>query len=89
MDLGGRNVGVVFGVMNMSGNLGATLLPLAVAELVAWTSWNHALLFVAALYAGAAICWGLLGSQMMRPVRPVAQPPKEMLPGDTSIMNTP
>jgi MFS family permease len=60
IDLAGRRVATVFSIMNMAGNLGAYLLPLAVVPLVDWSSWNEVLLLLAALYAGAAVCWLLL-----------------------------
>lgn len=60
IDLGGRHVATVFSTMNMSGNLGAFLLPLVVVELVDWYSWNEALLLLALLYFAAALCWTLV-----------------------------
>jgi sugar phosphate permease len=58
---GGKRVATVFATMNMSGNLGATLFPLAVAWLVATTgTWNSALALYVALFGIAALCWVIL-----------------------------
>jgi nitrate/nitrite transporter NarK len=47
--------------MNMSGNVGAGLFPLAVGWVVAETgNWEYALFLVAGLFAAAAVCWALL-----------------------------
>jgi MFS family permease len=59
--MGGRRVAVVFATMNMSGNVGAALFPLAVGWIVAETgNWNLALLLFASLFALDAVCWALL-----------------------------
>ena len=47
-------------IMNTAGNIGATLVPVAVGAFARWAGWNEALLFVAALYFAAAICWAIL-----------------------------
>jgi MFS family permease len=60
IDLGGRHIATVFSTMNMSGNFGAFLLPLAVAKLVDYYSWNEALLLLVGLYVAAAACWALV-----------------------------
>lgn len=86
IDLGGKHVATVFSLMNMAGNIGASLLPLAVNYFEDWvknlklsqpgyypgfddwldhftlipSGWNEVLLFLAALYALAALCWLLL-----------------------------
>jgi hypothetical protein len=58
---GGKRVATVFATMNMSGNLGATLFPTAVASLVTATgNWNHALLLYATMFGSAAVCWAVL-----------------------------
>jgi MFS family permease len=55
---GGKQVASVFAAMNMSGNLGAGLFPLAVGWIVAVTAnWNLALLVFAALFALSGVCW--------------------------------
>jgi nitrate/nitrite transporter NarK len=55
---GGRHVATVFATMNMSGNLGATVFPVAVAAIVEGTgNWNYALLLFVAMFGVAAVCW--------------------------------
>lgn len=55
---GGRRVATVFATMNMSGNLGATVFPVAVGAIVTATgNWNHALLLFVALFGASAVCW--------------------------------
>ncbi len=63
IDQGGRHVATVFSIMNTAGNVGATFLPVVLGAFVRWTSWDDALLFVACLYVGAALCWALLQAQ--------------------------
>lgn len=59
--MGGTRVAVVFATMNMSGNVGAALFPLAVGWIVEATgNWNLALLLFASLFALDAVCWALL-----------------------------
>ncbi|MEY4940488.1 MAG: putative sulfoacetate transporter SauU [Verrucomicrobiota bacterium] len=61
MSMGGAHVATVMSMMNMSGNLGAALFPLAVPWLLAATgSWNAVLLGFSGLYVAAAVCWSLL-----------------------------
>jgi nitrate/nitrite transporter NarK len=58
---GGRHVATVFATMNMSGNLGATVFPIAVGAIVAATrNWNYALLLFVLLFGTAAVCWVVL-----------------------------
>jgi nitrate/nitrite transporter NarK len=58
---GGKRVATVFATMNMSGNLGATVFPVAVASIVTATgNWNYALLLFVALFGIAAVCWIVL-----------------------------
>ncbi|MBN9121629.1 MAG: MFS transporter [Planctomycetes bacterium] len=58
---GGRHVATVFATMNMSGNLGATAFPVAVASIVTATgNWNYALLLFVSLFGTAAVCWVVL-----------------------------
>lgn len=54
---GGRHLSTVFSTMNMSGNLGAMIMPWLVPELVERTGWNMALGLFAGLFAVAALCW--------------------------------
>jgi sugar phosphate permease len=61
MDLGGRRVATVFSTMNMCGNLGAALFPLAIGWLVQRTgNWDLVLFIFAGIFALAAVCWLLL-----------------------------
>lgn len=61
MSISGEHVATVGGTMNMCGNLGAALFPLAVPWLLRVTgSWNAVLLGFGALYVAAAACWWLL-----------------------------
>ncbi len=61
MSYGGSRVATVFATMNMSGNLGATVFPVAVTGLVAGTgSWDVALLLFVVLFGLAALCWVVL-----------------------------
>jgi len=58
IDMGGEHVPTVNSVMNMCGNIGAMLFPLAVPWLLRETgSWNAVLLSFGALYIAAALCW--------------------------------
>jgi sugar phosphate permease len=57
MDMSGRNLGIIFGAMNMAGNLGSwafvTFLPLVVR----YRGWDAALLVFAAMPVVAILCW--------------------------------
>jgi ACS family glucarate transporter-like MFS transporter len=57
IDLGGRHVAPVFSTMNMSGNVGAILFPLAVPYLVDAVGWDAVLLLFAGLHVLAGLCW--------------------------------
>jgi sugar phosphate permease len=61
LDFGGRRVGMVISVMNMCGNVGAGLFPLAVGHLVARTGrWDLVLPLFAAIFFIDGVCWALL-----------------------------
>lgn len=61
MSISGEHVATVGGTMNMCGNLGAALFPLAVPWLLRVTgSWTAVLLGFGALYVIAAACWWLM-----------------------------
>lgn len=61
MNMGGHHVAPVMSMMNMSGNLGAALFPLAVPWLQSATgSWDAVLLGFAGLYVAGALCWAML-----------------------------
>ena len=58
IDLGGKHVPQVFGLMNMMGNLAAAACPILVAELFDKTAdWTLVLLVFAAIYLLGAISW--------------------------------
>jgi len=59
MDIGGRYAGSLSGTMNMMGQAGGTLCPIAIAYLLKLTSdnWNAAFWAAAAAYAIGAVCW--------------------------------
>lgn len=76
MDMGGRHVASLFSTMNMIGNFGAGLSPLLVPRFKTWVeatpsllslcdgnSWNAVLPMFAAMYFGAALCWGCLSTR--------------------------
>ena len=61
IDMGGEHVPTVNSVMNMTGNFGAMLFPLAVPLLLGKEqNWNVVLVTFGALYLGSALCWWLL-----------------------------
>ncbi|MBX3413048.1 MAG: MFS transporter [Pirellulales bacterium] len=61
IDMGGRHVAAVFSTMNMSGSLGALVLPLVVPLVVDWSGgWHLVLPLFAGLYLAAGLCWLLL-----------------------------
>jgi ACS family glucarate transporter-like MFS transporter len=61
IDMGGRHVAPVFSVMNMAGNIGATVFPMVVPWFVRTTgSWDFMLLLFAGIHAAAAFCWLML-----------------------------
>jgi MFS family permease len=59
MDIGGRYAGSLSGTMNMIGQAGGTLCPIAVAYILKHTdgNWNVAFWAAAAAYAVGAVCW--------------------------------
>ena len=59
--MGGKQVATVFATMNMCGNIGGALFPMAVGWIVKLTgNWNLALLLYACLFAADAVCWAFL-----------------------------
>ncbi len=61
IDMGEKHVATVFSVMNMAGNVGAALFPLAVGYLVDATGrWDVVLPLVAGIYVAGGVCWLLL-----------------------------
>jgi MFS family permease len=58
---GGKRVATVFATMNMSGNLGASMFPIAVGWIVKETgNWNYVLLLFSGMFAAGAVCWAIL-----------------------------
>jgi len=59
MDIGGRYSGTVSGTMNMVGNIGGALSPLAIGYILTFTSNNWALTFYvsSAIYLLGGLCW--------------------------------
>jgi len=58
IDIGGRHVPQVFGIMNMSGNFAAAACPILVGALFEWTAaWHLVLLMFAGVYLAGAISW--------------------------------
>lgn len=61
IEYGGKNVATVFSTMNMCGNIGAGLFPLAAGWLVhAFGMWDPVLFLFAGIFAVDAVCWALL-----------------------------
>jgi sugar phosphate permease len=58
LDMGGRNLGVVFGLMNMAGNFGAWAFTGLVPRLNAWTGdWSATLALFAVMHVAALAFW--------------------------------
>ncbi|HEY7155805.1 MAG TPA: MFS transporter [Gemmataceae bacterium] len=60
MDMGGRNLPVIFATMNMAGNLGSWAFTKYIPRVVTWRGWEAALLVFAAMHVVAIVCWLLL-----------------------------
>lgn len=61
---GGDQVATVFSIMNMCGNIGSALFPLAAGQLVKRTGdWNLMLFLFAGIMAIDAVCWAFLNPQ--------------------------
>jgi sugar phosphate permease len=60
MDMGGRNLGVIFATMNMAGNLGSWAFTTYIPAVVKWRGWDAALFVFAAMHVVAIGCWLLL-----------------------------
>jgi ACS family glucarate transporter-like MFS transporter len=57
MDMGGRNLAVIFATMNMAGNLGAAAFTTFISPIAEWGGWNAALFVFAAMHVVALLCW--------------------------------
>jgi nitrate/nitrite transporter NarK len=63
MDVGGRFAGTFSGSMNMMGNLGGFVAPIATGYILDWTgSWNLAFYISSAVYLAGAASWLMLDS---------------------------
>jgi MFS transporter, ACS family, glucarate transporter len=62
MDVGGKHAGSLSGAMNMSGNIGGAMCPLAIGYILRWTghNWNMTFYVSAAIYLGGILCWKFL-----------------------------
>jgi sugar phosphate permease len=74
MDMGGRNLGVIFGTMNMAGNLGAWAFTKFIPRVVTWRGWDAALLVFAVMHVVAILCWLVLNPNGIIGERPDAAP---------------
>jgi MFS family permease len=65
MDIGGRNSGTVSGAMNMLGNIGGALSPLAIGYILTFTNNNWTVTFYvsSAIYLLGAVCWLFIDAQ--------------------------
>ncbi len=70
MDIGGKHAGSLSGAMNMSGNIGGALSPLAIGYILKWTdnNWNLTFYVSALIYLGGILCWKFLD-----PVKPLEE----------------
>jgi MFS transporter, ACS family, glucarate transporter len=72
MDVGGRFAGTFSGSMNMMGNLGGFVAPIATGYILDLTgSWDLAVHISVAVYLAGAVCWLLLD-----PVTPLDRGPE-------------
>ena len=62
MDMGGRNLGVIFATMNMAGNLGSWAFTTFFPRVAAWQGWDGALLVFVGMQIVAIVCLLLLNS---------------------------
>jgi MFS family permease len=78
IDIGGKNLAVVFGMMNMIGNLGATAFVSSVMTLVHLGGWELALGVWLLLPVAAFLCWLFIDPDVVigepAPARPPEQP---------------
>jgi MFS family permease len=70
MDVGGRYVGTLSGMMNMVGNIGGFLSPIVLGYIVGRTGdWNLTFYVTAGVYVIGALCWWFID-----PVTPLDEP---------------
>jgi MFS family permease len=69
MDVGGKYAGSLAGAMNMLGNMGGAISPLAIGYILTWSgnNWNLTFYLSAAVYLMGIVCWRFLD-----PVTPLA-----------------
>jgi MFS family permease len=62
MDIGGKHAGSLSGAMNMCGNFGGALCPVAIGYILKWThqDWNLTFYVSAAVYLLGIVCWRFL-----------------------------
>ena len=73
IDIGGKHVPQVFGLMNMTGNFAAAACPILVGKLFSQTeNWNLVLVLFAAVYLLGALCWIFVD-----PSKPLNQPDQQ------------
>ncbi len=68
MDIGGKHAGTLSGAMNMWGNIGGAISPLAIGYILSWTgnNWNLTFYLSAVIYLLGIVCWLFLD-----PVTPI------------------
>jgi MFS family permease len=77
MDVGGPHAGSLSGAMNMWGNIGGAICPLAIGFILKWTNhnWNLTFYVSAAIYLLGILCWMFLDSvtplEQVAPAEPV------------------
>ncbi len=59
MDVGGKHAGTLAGSMNMWGNVGGAICPLAIGYILRWThhNWNLTFYLAATVYLAGILCW--------------------------------
>ena len=65
MDIGGRSAGTVSGMMNMIGNIGGALSPLAIGYILTWYpgDWTLTFYISSAIYLLGGVCWLFIDAQ--------------------------
>jgi ACS family glucarate transporter-like MFS transporter len=78
MSVGGTHAGSLSGAMNMWGNIGGAISPLAIGYILKWSgnNWNLTFYVSAAIYLMGIVCWRFLDSvtplERESPAEPVA-----------------
>ncbi|MFM7152366.1 MAG: MFS transporter, partial [Gemmataceae bacterium] len=65
IDIGGKHLAIVFGLMNMIGNLGAFALVSGISGLVQFGGWPFALGVWLSLHLVAVVCWIFLNPNVV------------------------